>query len=164
MNMKHLLLALLLMILVSGCVGASGTQEFSAAIWEYRIETTLTGSRSEGRVGRLYLNGKELHPYFDTMIIDSQLYAWKQRIHLWDFGGYEVTGEVPVPSGGIQKLVSIGDLKNGWYEASYETRRKHTPSQWIWVSTGEVEAWLNPAQIEEFITAYSIRPLRLVKK
>jgi len=162
--MNKLMLALSLMILVFTDAGTSGTQEVSAVSWEYRIETTLTGSRSEGRVGRLYLNGEELHPYFESVIIDSQLYAWKQRIHLWDFGGYEVTGEVPVPSGAIQKLVSIGDLKNGWYEASYEARRKYTPSQWIWVSTGEVEAWLNPAQIEEFITAYSIRPLRLVKK
>ena len=60
--MNKLMLALSLMILVFTDAGTSGTQEVSAVSWEYRIETTLTGSRSEGRVGRLYLNGGGTSP------------------------------------------------------------------------------------------------------
>lgn len=64
--------------------------------YELRVEVVHAGTRSEGRIGRLYFDGREIHGIRpgDTVVVDPGspvfVYAGDDREHLWSVSGWTV--------------------------------------------------------------------------
>jgi len=123
--------------------------------WEYRIEITHAGSRSEGRIGHLLFNGTSINGYFDSVIIGERVFQFVFRDHLWDFGGYREIGNVPLQK--ISRAVLQADATcTGWFESGPAKDRSAIPDAWIWVVRDSRSWYLDPGKLKAFIDQFDL--------
>jgi hypothetical protein len=67
--------------------------------YELRIEVVHGGTRSEGHIGRLFLDGREIHgspgDRIDTGSGRAVVHLGTERPHLWSVSGWAVATDPP---------------------------------------------------------------------
>ena len=48
------------------------------------------------------------------------------------------------------------ELRRGWYTAALTEKRDETPSDWVWVKRQNLESYLNPKNLYEFVKRYRL--------
>ena len=94
--MRKIFIVLILVVMVSaGCPPRAAKGDPDTVLkkngWELRIWITAKGTRSEGRVSRLYRNGKEICPQNGQTRIDAPLgqLKYEDSPYLWGWHGWE---------------------------------------------------------------------------
>ena len=133
--------------------------------WHYGVEVTNSGTRSEGKIGHLFFRDLEIPGIFDEIIIRRTRYEYYQRSHLWDFAGYVKDSEYKNEISFQDEKICDTELKNGWYYAHKDEKKKNTPENWVWVRRENIRAFINPEKIVEFVKKHqlSLRGLNLLK-
>ncbi|MBN1525399.1 MAG: hypothetical protein JW904_13000 [Spirochaetales bacterium] len=150
---------ILFILLVFSCTSVESSPNGQNHVWRYEIEIIAPGTRSEGQIGHLYLNDKEIPAVFDSIIIGETEYIFIMREYLWGFGGYKIVDE-------NRKMVSISshsvaadELQKGYYPAPFLMKKKDTPLEWVWVKRDTLEAFVNPVILPEFIQEFGLTQL-----
>ncbi len=132
------------------------------SVWEYQVEITMEGSRSEGRIGHLFYMGTEIGPWFDYIIINGTGLEYIPMQNIWDRSGYrKITRNSCysiVTDISLQHNYEITDeeLTKGWYEAVADEKHSGTPSEWVQCKSGELYFWADPARLNEIAETMGI--------
>jgi hypothetical protein len=152
-------LLVLLFSALSACQSMGVTEYPDAAgRWKYRVDITKPDTENEGRRAHLYYRGKELAGYFSTVVIGETKYDYTFRINPSDFGGYAKDPDYSPPPLSARLGLEDEELKRGWYFAALNQRRQDTPADWIWVKRENLEAFVDPDRLYNFINKYELIP------
>ncbi len=127
--------------------------------WKYEIVITNPGTKSEGKIGRLFYNGRELAPCFKTVLIGNRSFSYKPGIYLWDFRGYIKNEKTGLKEKTSREKIKKSEIETGWYSAGCNEKKKDTPSSWVWVSRGNIEAFTDPSKLVEFVSEKNLKPI-----
>lgn len=168
-TVKPIITAILSFTLLTGCTVTKAipqgddhgklSQNSSSAGWKYEIEITKPGTKSEGKLGRLYYKGEEIGSYFRIIVVGNRRYTFEKRRFEWNFGGYREEIEAELPESKSDLRIADAELERGWYTARLDRRRIGTPASWVWVKRGDLEAFVNPEKIEALARIYAIAPM-----
>lgn len=158
MGMKNTIIFILsTLILAVSPVFAGGAREIESP-WNYELEVTHAGTRSEGELGHLYFEKKEVPWVYDEIIIGNDVYTLKLRVNLWDFGGYFKEDGTAEEVRTISAALSEEDKSRGWYEAFHDGKKAHTPDTWIRVKRDDFSAWVDPARLTDLAESKNFTP------
>jgi len=160
-SLKQIMISVLIIIIF---ISACKTADVNNAVqkngnWTYEIETTLPGTKSEGQWGHLYYNGKEVPPVFELMVVNNILYIFRIRELAWKFGGYEKQATAESKIAESSEKIATAEMEKGWYQATRDQRKTGTPSTWVWIKRGTLEAFIDPEKIDSFINQNNLKPL-----
>ncbi|MDC7126399.1 MAG: hypothetical protein PQJ46_12580 [Spirochaetales bacterium] len=118
--------------------------------WKYEEETTNEGTRSQGKLFRLYYRYSEIQPVFSKVIINNKIYNYKSMDHPWDSYGYLYNNETIGKPSITEHNITSDDLEKGWYESTFYEQKRGTPSEWVFLGRNDISVWIAPEKIESF--------------
>jgi hypothetical protein len=158
--MKRIYTILVLALLFSSCLTLQEEPVRQPAVWQYEIEITDPGTRSEGKIGHLLYNGTEVPFLFDQIFVDGRLYSFHYKTNPWDFGGYQCD-DIPVHFHTDMNMKIVeNEINQGWYLTENLQKKVLTPEYWIWIKRDTIEAFLDPNRIDSFIQAFDLKVIK----
>ena len=140
-------------LITSGCSSLgkkeSPVPELLPDGWQYEIEITHEGSRSEGSVGRLYYDGNELSPRFDLIAAGRTVFEYIPMVHLWDNSGYRETYVIENEAAETSTEITSDEICTGWYSSDLTRIKKSTPESWVYAESGGKGFRAAPDKLEE---------------
>ncbi len=117
----------------------------------YQIQKNDEGSRSEGSIHILTINGYTLPYVFSYVYAADVPYVFEDKTQRWDDGGYirNLDDKGTPRFEKSAREISEDDWTLGWYEGS--TQKKGTPRSWVYVERENLKAFVNPDELRRFI-------------
>ena len=157
--MKKLSISVICFYLCISCATILADETPTTTNWEYEIEITNPGTKSEGKVGYLFYRGKEIKGYFEYIIIENTRYSYHVPVVPWDFNGYRKDEDYIHRERFSNSALSRQDIGKGWYLEGFQQKKRRTPASWVWIKNDRIEAFVDPENIDAFIEAFGLRPL-----
>ena len=147
--------------------------------WVYTVRSGARRASEDLLYGELRYRGSVLPSYFSSVVIGTSRFNYSIRTPVEPFRGYrrDLDFELPAdaaeytdaaeyadaaepgPENDTVDLFTRRDRNRGWYFGALHQRRRETPSWWIWVRRENLEAFLDPNRIEEFVRRYHLEPI-----
>jgi hypothetical protein len=157
-NMKKVSAVLLILSIAGVCFSASLKRRMN---WVYKIKKTNPGTRSEGRIGKLFYKNKRVGYYFKVILTPVGQYRFTWSRYLWGSKGYfKTSGQTSDRLKASEKINVIRlkkIVKKGYYKG--KSKYKNIPASWIRVKRKGNYYWLNPDKISMFIRIKKLRTL-----
>ena len=156
--------------------------------WRYTIKEPRRDTSPNGPVAELRYRGRELLPYFSTVVVGERVFDYQIRIDRGDFRGYRMTdpgeavqdagpdsgessgdgqsgGGSPqgAPAGASDRppreAIAQDELETNWYFAPLDARKPGTPEAWVWVRRLNVAAFVAPDRISRLADSLDLYPV-----
>ncbi len=135
--------------------------------WRYTVKEPKRDTSPNGPVGELEYRGRDILPFFTSVVVGNRTFDYVVQIDRSDFRGYRMTVSTARQGAGggtLQSAPGPGtiteeELEKNWYFAPPEGRKPGTPETWVWVKRLNVEAFVAPAHISRLADRLDLNPV-----
>lgn len=124
--------------------------------WVYTVRAGSRATEADPRFGALRYRDNVLGSYFSSLVISESRFDFMIRYPEEPFRGYRRDLDFEPPEQHSEEVFTRRDHNRGWYFAALDQRKRDTPDWWIWVRRENLEAFINPDRIDEFVGQYRL--------
>jgi hypothetical protein len=120
-------------------------------IVKHKVSMKNEGMGNEVNKGQLFINNRELPPFFELVIIENQIYQFVSGKNASHEYGYWPEPQFELPPITTVEQIDDKDIERGWYFSDLDRKKDHTPGDWIWIKSGNIRAYVDVKKLPDFI-------------
>jgi hypothetical protein len=151
--------------LVIGCIlitSLASCNSFNLVV-EHKISLKNVGKGNELSMGHLFINDKEIPPFFELVIIENQIYKFILGENAAKEYGYWPEDRFQLPPINIVEEIDKREIERGWYFSDFDKKKALTPADWIWIKSGDLRAYVQANKLPDFVQTQKQKLIELDK-